>query len=96
MSQPIQMVETWRITSGKTEKEFSSQATAMKIIGKSSASKKFQLFLKDYNFCEYVKFGAISCKIDILPKTASLKFKSENYHCDYLPNSKFCFYKTDF
>ena len=26
--------------------------------------------LKNYDFCEYVKFGAISLKIDILAKTA--------------------------
>ena len=28
--------------------------------------KKIQLYLKHYDFCEYVKFGAISVKIDIL------------------------------
>ena len=32
--------------------------------------KKFQLYLKNNNFCEYVKFGAISLKIDILLITA--------------------------
>ena len=34
--------------------------------GRSSCSKKFQLYFKNYDFCEYVKFGAISLKIDIL------------------------------
>ena len=28
--------------------------------------KKFQLYFKNYDFCEYVIFGAISLKIDIL------------------------------
>ena len=27
--------------------------------------KKFQLYLKNYNFCENVKFGAIFWKVDI-------------------------------
>ena len=31
-----------------------------------SRSKKFQLYFKNYEFCEYVKFEAISWKIDIL------------------------------
>ena len=38
---------------------------------------------KKYNFCEYVKFGAISRKIDILTITASLKFESENSFAQY-------------
>ena len=33
---------------------------------RSGWSKKFQLYLKNYDFCEYVKFGAISLRIDIL------------------------------
>ena len=32
--------------------------------------KSSNLYLKIYDFCEYVKFGAISFKIDILSKTA--------------------------
>ena len=28
--------------------------------------KKLQLYLQNYDFCEYVKFGAISWKTDIL------------------------------
>ena len=28
--------------------------------------KKFHLYLRNNNFCEYVKFGAISLNIDIL------------------------------
>ena len=34
--------------------------------GRSGRFKKFQLYFKNYDFCEYVKFGAISLKIDIL------------------------------
>ena len=29
----------------------------------------FQLYFKNYDFCEYVKFGAISWKFDILSIT---------------------------
>ena len=36
------------------------------LYGRSGWSKKFQLYLKSYDFYEYVKFGAISLKIDIL------------------------------
>ena len=33
-------------------------------------TKKLQLFFKNYDLCEYVKFGAISWKVDILSITA--------------------------
>ena len=36
----------------------------MKFIGKKQ-SKAFQLYMKNYNLCEYVKFGTISLKIYI-------------------------------
>ena len=36
------------------------------------------LILRNYDFCENVKFGAISWKIDILSITAYLKFESKN------------------
>ena len=39
---------------------------------------KFQLYFKNYDFCECVKFGANLWKIDILSITISLKFKSKN------------------
>ena len=32
--------------------------------------KKMQLYLKNYDFCEHVEFGAISWKFDILSITA--------------------------
>ena len=37
--------------------------------GRSGWSKKIQLDLKSYDFCEYGKFGAISLKSDILKIT---------------------------
>ena len=48
------------------KKAHSSHVTAMKFIGRSGWSKKFQLYFKNYDFSEYVKFGAILLKIDIL------------------------------
>ena len=58
---------------------------------------KLSLFL-------YVKFEAISWKIDILSITVSLKFEFENssapmwhmYDCDYLLHTTFCFFLIDF
>ena len=42
-------------------------------------------YTKKYSFCEYVKFKAISWKVEILPTTAQLKFESENsLHYDTL------------
>ena len=38
----------------------------MNLKGRSGWSKKFQLYLENYDFCKYVKFGAISLNIDIL------------------------------
>ena len=71
--------------------------------GWSSWSKKLQIYLKKYDLCEYVKFGATSWKIDILSITASLKFESKNsfahvntYNCDYLQHSTFRFNLIDF
>ena len=37
--------------------------------------KKLQKYLKNYDICENVKFGAISWKFDILSITALLKLK---------------------
>ena len=58
---------------------------------------------KKFNFREYVKFGVISRKIDILSITVSLKFKSKillhkygTYNCDYLLHTIFYFYLIDF
>ena len=46
--------------------------------GRSGWSKKFQLYFQNYEFCENVKFGAISLKIDILHISACLKFESKS------------------
>ena len=58
-----------------------------------------KLYLKKQDFCEYVKFGAISWKYDIFSITAWLKFASKNllhlcdtYYRDCLPHITFCFY----
>ena len=58
--------------------------------------KKFQLYFENYDFHEYVKFGAISWKFDILSTTVKLKFESKNplhicdtYNCEYLPHTTF-------
>ena len=52
----------------------------MKFIGKKQSVKKFQLYLKNYDFCEYVKFGAISLKLIFYKYivTAYLKFESKS------------------
>ena len=41
-------------------------------------NSNYNLYLKNYDFCEDVKFGAISGKIDILSITALLNFESKN------------------
>ena len=41
--------------------------------GRSSWFEKFKLYFKNYDFCEYVKFLAISWKFDILSITALIK-----------------------
>ena len=40
--------------------------------------RNFNNTFKNYNFCEYVKFWAISWKLDILSITSEFKFASEN------------------
>ena len=40
----------------------------MKFIEVKKRSKKLQIYLKNYDLCEYVEFGAISWKFDL--KTA--------------------------
>ena len=36
------------------------------------------LILRNYDLCEYVKFGTVSLKFDFLSIYASLKFESKN------------------
>ena len=65
MSLDIQILLTF--TTGKNEKVHFSHVTTMKFIGKSGWFKKIPIIVqKIYDFCEYVKFGTISLKIDIL------------------------------
>ena len=49
---------------------------------------------KNDDFCEYVKFGAISWKFVILSITGSnlkiLLHKCDIYNCDYLPHITIC------
>ena len=62
----------------KMKKHFPSISLSWNLYGRSSFSKKFQLCFKNYDFCEYVRFGAISWKFDILSITAQSKFESKN------------------
>ena len=52
------------------KKVYSLHVPAMKFIGKKQLVKKVPIILKNYDFCEYVKFGEISWKIDILSISA--------------------------
>ena len=72
------IVEASRLTTAKNEKVDSLHATAIKFIGQKQLVYLFPIILLNFNFCEYVKFGAILWKIDILSITAQLKFKSKN------------------
>ena len=63
----------------------------------------FNCTFKNYDFCKYVEFGAISWKFDILLITAwsNLNLKillliCGTYNCDYLLHTAFCLYLTDF
>ena len=50
----------------KIKKVDSLHVPAIKYMGRRSGwFKKFQLYFKNYDFCEYVKFGAILLKFDI-------------------------------
>ena len=48
------------MATGKNEKEYSWHVPVMKFIGMKQWSKKLQKYLKNYDICENVKFGAIS------------------------------------
>ena len=50
----------------KMKKSIPDMSPAIKIYREEAGwSKKFQIYLKNYDFCEYVKFGAILWKFDI-------------------------------
>ena len=59
----------------------SFQVPAIEFTGKKELILKVSMILeKNYNFCEYVKFGAISWKFDILSITTELESKSPFAH----------------
>ena len=60
------------------KKVHSLHVPAMKFIGKKQLVEKVPIILLKYDFCEYVKFGAISWNFDILSITASLQLESKN------------------
>ena len=66
--------------------------------------KKFQLYLKNYDFCEYVKFGATSWKNWYLVNNCLIKVQiqkiflhiGDTYNCHYLQHTTFRFYLFNF
>ena len=54
----------------KMKKSIPDMSLPWNLSGWSSWSKKSQIYLKNYELCEYVEFGAISWKFDILSITA--------------------------
>ena len=54
----------------KMEKSIPDMSLPWNLYGWSSWSKKLQIYLKTYDLCEYVEFGTISWKFDILSITA--------------------------
>ena len=62
----------------KMKKSIPDMSLPWNLQGWSSWSKKLQIYLKNYDLCEYVEFGAILWKFDILSITAWLKFESQN------------------
>ena len=54
----------------KNEKVHPSHVPAIKFIVKKRWSKKFQLYFKNYDFCEYVKFLGNFLKIWYFDNTA--------------------------
>ena len=54
----------------KMKKSIPDMSLPWNLLGWSSWSKKLQIYLKNYDLCEYVEFGAISWKFDILSITA--------------------------
>ena len=59
-----------QLTTGKSEKNIPDMLLPWNLKGWSSWSKKLQMYLKNYDLCEYVEFGVISWKFDILSITA--------------------------
>ena len=58
----------WQLA--KMKKSIPDMSLPWNLYGWSSWSKKLQKYLKNYDICENMKFGAISWKFDILSITA--------------------------
>ena len=54
----------------KMKKSIPGMSLPWNLWGWSSWSKKLQIYLKNYDLCEYVEFGSILWKFDILSMTA--------------------------
>ena len=61
-------VNGWQLA--KMKKSIPDMSLPSNLYGWSSWSKKLQKYLKNYDICENVKFGATSWKFDILSITA--------------------------
>ena len=61
-------VNGWQLA--KMKKSIPDMSLSWNLLGWSSWSKELQKYLKNYDICENVKFGAISWKFDILSITA--------------------------
>ena len=62
------LLNGWQLA--KMKKSIPDMSLSWNLYGWSSWSKKLQKYLKNYDICENVKFGAISWKFDILSITA--------------------------
>ena len=72
-SKPLQYCNSVKINDSqlaKMKKSIPDVFLPWNLYGWSSWSKKLEIYFKNYDFCEYVKFGAISWKFDILSITA--------------------------
>ena len=54
----------------KKKKSIPDMSLPWNLYGWSSWSKNLQIYLKNYDLCEYVEFGGTSWKFDTLPITA--------------------------
>ena len=86
----------------KMKKSIPDMSLPWNLYGWSSWSKKLQIYLKNYEFCEYVEFGAISWKFNIFVNNCFIKvwiqkfFCTYNtYNCDYLQHTTFRFFSND-
>ena len=64
----------------KMKKYFSYMSLPQNLLGRRSWSKKLQLYFKNYDFCEYVKFGEISWKFS----NCIVKIRIKKSFCTYM------------